>query len=638
MMMLAGVAAFLQITLLPGLLFTRALGLGTGAIKTITFSFAISLILNYHLVLLLTLTRSYNRSVLFSIFALEVLALFFMFKRSLFSKVGDVSSIVMSKYRYFVERVKADKKGSNLGIGVLAMSVILLYLSIFFVSIGGIFDDWDDVVSWNRWAVDWFHGDLPALTWHYPQLLPSNWSITYAFMNDGRIQFFAKSISAIFPLFSILIMLDLWLRKEFRGYLYAVPFLGLIFGLFAANYINKGYADIPVSFMALMAVYSLILVEESDTSSDKLKAVSIGALCSAGAGLTKQAGLYFALIYPILSYVTIVSKLELKGRKKQLLTVSQYVMLAVLLLPWYFYSESAIRTGVNESEISYVTGETHVSKNLLDRPEYAVNGIINTAYSTIIKISGLENSLWVKIFVVIFLLFTVYFLVCGMKVHLCRYINILLVVPYFIIWSLFFSYDVRNLTLVFPFLAICAGHGIDYNYNLLMRNRAQDMEITTEKDNGLKEKLEGKSFAAKYIFGMNTSVIVIPLSLMFAAGSFYFNDESLIRRQLRLQREIWDAETNRNLYNLAWSSGTDVVLTDYQIMRHLPGLEHRAIVVDMQDDEAFFGAISSKNVRYICFARGKGSERVLDFIISQLYSGRYGFLSDTNGWVIVKTF
>ena len=200
---------------------------------------------------------------------------------------------------------------------------------------GDIFQQWDAVVSWNRWAIDWAANGLPRRTAEYPQLLPTNLSLTYVFIQDSTIWFFAKGLMPLFCLFLLLAMLDLGQATKQTGYYCAVPIAyGLLVAVLRFRFISSGYGDVPVAFMGFAGVYALLLAtlpashcrtageplavsrasptgecfpkdapaRSSIDAAMRMKYVLLGAVLCAGAALTKQAGLYIAAVYPILAW------------------------------------------------------------------------------------------------------------------------------------------------------------------------------------------------------------------------------------------------------------------------------------------------------------------------------------------------
>ncbi len=130
--------------------------------------------------------------------------------------------------------------------------------------VGQIFQQWDAVVSWNRWAVDWAANRLPYATSFYPQLLPTNLSLSYVFMQSSEVWIFAKAFQFLFCLLLLLAMLDLARIEGKFGYVPGVVITyGLLVALLRFRMLSSGYADVPLAFFALASVYVLMLARST---------------------------------------------------------------------------------------------------------------------------------------------------------------------------------------------------------------------------------------------------------------------------------------------------------------------------------------------------------------------------------------
>src|SRR4029078_6877806 len=159
------------------------------------------------------------------------------------------------------------------------------------------FMDWDAVVSWNRWAVDWASDQFPRVTWMYPQLMPSVWSIIYLFIDTTHLQFFSKAIMAWLPLLVLLLFADMTIEDGLLTGVIAAWASGMMLtniGHWALN----GYAEVPSGVMGFIAFYAAWLSARRPGNRAEWLAL-IGAVVAAGAMLTKQSGVFFALCYPL---------------------------------------------------------------------------------------------------------------------------------------------------------------------------------------------------------------------------------------------------------------------------------------------------------------------------------------------------
>ncbi len=81
-MTLLGILSILQITFLPGLIFTRIYPVGR-PLTRIILSFALSLVFNYQFVFLLTILGLYSRTSVLILFVLEILALILIYTKKI---------------------------------------------------------------------------------------------------------------------------------------------------------------------------------------------------------------------------------------------------------------------------------------------------------------------------------------------------------------------------------------------------------------------------------------------------------------------------------------------------------------------------------------------------------------------------
>ena len=189
-MILAGLMSLVQVCCLPGFLLLQFFPV-RGAFTRALVAFAFSLFINYQLVFLLVLTGLYQRSVIFALFALELTA--------------AAGVIVTRKWRppscspaaeiHWKEPIADWPRILPLRYllpGLAALTPLFL-MRFWLPKIPGVFNHWDDLVSWNVWAVEWAHNALPQWCRSYPQLMTANWSLTYVFTNQTSVQFFAKA-------------------------------------------------------------------------------------------------------------------------------------------------------------------------------------------------------------------------------------------------------------------------------------------------------------------------------------------------------------------------------------------------------------------------------------------------------------
>jgi len=451
--------------LLPGLLVLLLSGSAGGVVRTTLLSFALSLVMNFYLTALLVMLKCYTAMNLYLIATAEIGLLLFLGRGAINKPIGSLLVALGAAFSHHKKALTLHSSRSERVLALASLATLALFLFNYLSGIGSIFDHGDDIVSWNRWAVDWYNGYFPRMTWNYPQLLPANWSISYLFLNGSTLQCFAKSICPLFSLFLLLALYDLWVRRQDFSFICAIPVTAFLCVALTGASMNKGYADLPVAFLSFMSLY-VLLAGNGNSLSESNKNIVIGSFCCAGAALTKQAGLYVLGMYPLFCYLLAGASFRAPGRlAKAGKITSIYLLLFVLTAPWYLYTATKIMDGREKSEIKYVTHDIYQGRSmwgrLLDFCD-KVKENLDLLLSPVSAATGLSTVAFLAVIagVLCLGLALVYFLVQSLTDTLNRYLVILIVVPYLCIWARFFSYDFRNLTLAFPFIGVAAGNGI----------------------------------------------------------------------------------------------------------------------------------------------------------------------------------
>ncbi|HEY5976065.1 MAG TPA: hypothetical protein VIU41_15130, partial [Geobacteraceae bacterium] len=467
---LLGILSILQVTFLPGFLLVQIFRLADGLIKCTVLSLILSLLTNHFLVVGLTAVGWYHRGVVLAIFLMETLVLcYYLFLR----RRDPLETLLAADVRLLVTRMW-DWRGEGTLRRIVGMAMFLsaMLTLVYFGaraigSVGQVFNSWDDVVSWNRWAVDWSSGHFPAHTWRYPQLLPANWSLTYLFIGTSSLQFFAKAIMPLFMLLILLLQLDLWLRSGNTGYLAAIPVTGFMHLIVnGVQGVMSGYADIPVAFMAFATLYILHLQATDESGETKGRAMISAGLCCAAAGLTKQAGLYLLCVLPLLGYFLLYrSNRLISAKRKALQLAGATAMAALLIAPCYIYTDYRIRSGVEQSEIGFVTKDIHGGKNPVQRllaSPYKLVALIEQSPQLNMIFELITFRLFKGVYVGIFLFAMIFILaLIGLLDPGWRTAGLIIAVPFSLIWGMFFSYDLRNLSLAVPVIGCAAGIGLN---------------------------------------------------------------------------------------------------------------------------------------------------------------------------------
>lgn len=619
-MLLLGLLSILQVTFLPGFLTIKAMRINGGMIKTLVLSFALSLIINHFIILTLTAFHIYNRWIIYSIFVVECLLLMYVILPFLKRPIIILFAEDSDRLNLFIKSIKESKPFdawiTTISI-LLAVATLLYYCVQVWANLGQIFNAWDAIVSWNRWAVDWYHGSFPTQTWHYPQLLPTLWSISYIFLGDSSIQFFAKAIMPLFPLFILLLILDLGLRTKQVGYIFSISITGvlLIVIMGGSQVLSDGYADIPVAFMAFFSVYLILITKCSDTVLDVKKNLILGSVCCAGCALTKQAGLYMAVIYPILCYLLVLRfNPNLAYKDKIKIVFAIYAVITILVIPWYTYIQIRINYGLESSEINYVTTAIHQDRSLLQRLLKAVNMLEDKFYNVLnLDLVQRLSIIKVKFGMVLVNAYIVICLVMCTWNRSWKYLVTLVVVPFFFIWAFYFSYSERNLALAIPFIGVALGMGTQF----------------------LKERFHS---GAQKLVNINIFLWISLVLILILAVNTQFDKNKLIQRQLDLQIQIGDQWINDLLLKYHQQHGfKGKVISNYQLMKYIPEIGQYYVLDHMNDVPTLIQRIGMPDIQYLLFRNdGVAKADVKDYIAMNVTMGGFEQLSTRDGVLFIK--
>ena len=608
-----GMLAVFQVTLLPGLLLIRFFPSKRGFIQNLTYVFSLSMLANYVGVLILTALKLYIQPVVFGIFALELVCLFWVYRKHFskslsdlllasFSSVANAYASLIRAFRDFFIRgrrvlttrpskIRNEEFSRLLSdmlrfiFALVAIGCILYVGYIFFNQLGTVYQVPDAWASWDPWAVDWFHNKYARNTWEYPQLIPINWSLTYQFIGDATVKFFAKGLMPIFTLLLLLLIFDLGRKSKSFGY-----FLGAGIAFFAINrfigkYIADGYVDLPVTLFTFLAFYTLLRAREAKGKREMRETLIIGALVSAVAAVTKQTGAYILVFYPILAYVIVVRDYRgMSVREKFGILVWPFILALLIVLPWYVYTEVMISRGEYTSNIQYVINDIYEGLTL---PERFVAAL---------------HSLGKYVYIYVFLILSLPFMDRAY-----RWLIVTIILPYSILWAFFLSYEHRNLAIAFPLVGIAAGIGAEKIFERIRFARVKVYAIP----------------------------VLLAASLLL--GSAVYSAERLTQQQIGLQKDIFRTQLNRRLYTYFDNQGgPQKVITDYNPINWLPGLEGIGIKELFRDYPSYQATLLGRpDVVLLLVPESTRDPRIIEEIMEKIGSGIYDLIFTQAGYLLV---
>lgn len=440
----------LQICFLPGfiafiLLFRKYSTLNNFLLPVI--SFGLSLIINYIIVSFLSYFHIYTKASLIILLIIECGILIILFsKKRVKSGLIDykkATSELNNEIKVLIFQSKSDFLPIRLASLLLSVALLLFLVSTMIFNTGEIFSSWDGVFSWNRWAIDFYNNIFPPSTYHYPQLIPANWSVSYV-LCGYPFQFIAKGMMPLFLIFPVYALIIMGILKRSQFLIYSVFFL--FPGMRDLNW-TDGFVDVPVAFFSIMVF--ICLSEVIKNEEDNGKYIILGTLFACGAAVTKQAGIFILLSYPFLVFS--LKRIYSGFASKETLRFCFFylAMIIFIVLPYYLYAEAAIKHGNSASEISYITNGIFQGATLPQRFRNAC-----FLFSEVFRSR--------RFFVIILIPFLFSF-----KDRSLRIFNFTFFFPYFFIWALFFSYDLRNAAIIIPYFSLGIGYGTEIILNKL---------------------------------------------------------------------------------------------------------------------------------------------------------------------------
>jgi hypothetical protein len=540
------VLSFLQMTVIPGFLVLSYSRITLESkLQSLLYTFALSLLINYLLVFSLTAAGIYKPIIIYVILSIEILLLLYYFSKH--------NQMVLNLKDYLTRFIKFWETKPFFYKLLFVLSIVMMGLFFyFFISrIKAVFYLNDPVLAWNRFTLDWYHNHFPVHTWRYPQLIPTNWSIAYIIMQNPDIQFIPRNIMAFFPIGATALFLDLALRTKKSTYLLALLFYGtIIVYLYRPAFIVGGYADIAVSFFAFLSFYALYSAKEDVFD---LKRCLFSVVFASAAAVTKQIGFYI-LFYILAWNLWIIYKNKTMPGKKIIKVLLSMVLFTIIIVgPWYVYKEIQIAGGMEKSELSMLTQRQHGNRTTFgERFIYGFERIVNAR-----GIPGVEFFIYGGLIL----------LLLSLAHKQIRYITLFIVFPFTSMWVFLFSYDYRNLTLAFPFIALAMAYGFHLPAKKFIprlgKKPAKPIMTETTPINHRLPRFR---------------ISILPLAVVITALSVLLNftifkKELIIKNQLTQLKNIGDIRLNKKLYRYYDENGfPGKVFSRYPYFKYLPVL------------------------------------------------------------------
>ena len=555
-----GILSLIQLFLLPGMIVIKYLKID-GFWKNLLIVIGVSPFLNYVFVFITTWLGIYTRTTTFILFTIEIIFFIYYYFPAITQAIGKREynkkvSTFFNSYLRTDDNQPAQRlffiNTLQLSAFILALGGVLLYIKSFAFPQNATFVSYDAVVSWNRWALDWYHNQFPTLTYNYPQLIPTNWSIIYQFIGEDQVKIFVKTFMGLIEVFIPLTIFALGIIKR-RAVFFTGTFLTCLLQVKFGS-LSSGYVDSAVAFFGLLSIVFLFLAQDEKV---KTKYIYLGALFTAIATVTKQAGLWSVLTYLLLVFILHKETVHQKIHRILLKIAATDL---IIILPWNIYNQIQISKGLDHSVLHHVITLSSQNRTTLQVISHAINHIL----------LYLKNPFIPGTILLILLLILLFF---SYKDNFWKKITSIVILPYAVIWIFFFSYDIRNFNLIVPLIGLSAAVGLHNlsNLNSRLQNKftnASSIDIKTVVVKSV-EKIESISDKIKPVYLLIAFLIVILFLPLIYPNSY------LIESSIEDQKMNDNHFLNQALYDYQEMYGFNgKILTAYQILNYLPGLEN----------------------------------------------------------------
>jgi hypothetical protein len=303
------------------------------------------------------------------------------------------------------------------------------------------------------------------------------------------------------------------------------------------------------------------------------------------------------------------------------------LVMGLLIAPWYLYKAFDFQAGCDRNNTALLVTDFHEGRDLLQRLVHAGSMVVAaiTPLGAVLLLIAVLAGLWDP---------------------LQRWLVGVFVVPLGLIWAMAFSYDLRNLAVIVPWVGAAAGNGLMQiaawagefygsrarsvptrsghhacmvdeaaTWHTRWRPRLRFWFVSavaaSEKQESNTEKRPLPGF-------LRIGHLVGLFTLLVIAVCLCVNDQTLLARQRRQQRMVGVPELNRELYGYAADHpGEAMIGTDYQAMRWLPELGRRSVVCTCHDSSAFRQTFDRPEVRYVLVRTDGAAAEVRAFLDGQ---------------------
>jgi hypothetical protein len=210
--------------------------------------------------------------------------------------------------------------------------------------------------------------------------------------------------------------------------------------------------EIAGAFFAFGTLYACAdYMTASLVRQQRLMALCPSAIFASGALMTKQSGIYFFVLYVLwLLWLLVRSSHSTALADRRSIAVA-FALLAVVAYP--MARNHVLMDFGTTSNISFLITDIHQGRTPAQRWTWAANLLLN--------VRGPALALIVRI--------ALFLVAVSLTSRVGAAVTLLIVVPYYTLWALLFSYELRTMATVVPFAALASGIGLERMVGLVRR-------------------------------------------------------------------------------------------------------------------------------------------------------------------------
>ena len=274
-------------------------------------------------------------------------------------------------------------------------------------------------------------------------------------------------------------------------------------------------------------------------------------------------------------------------------TLRLYLLIALLVAPWYVYKFADIRSGRDVNNTSILVRDAHEGRDLSARFAHA-GGLLAEA-------TTLPGGALLLVAAA-----------ASLRDRRARWMLGLFVLPLGLLWAAAFSYDLRNLAMLVPFAGAAAGTGLVRIICWLEGAVGWADRSESHQDGARSDETRG---ARPTLLGLRLWHAAGLVAVLLIASALCVRDDALLSLQRRQQRQVGIADLNDRLYAFSQSHcDRSLIATDYLALRWLPDFGPRSVACASDDLATFRKSFDRTDVRYVLVRTAAASEVVRGFL------------------------